>query len=72
MAISRWFADGGIILIGKIQERYGIVKQEAGKQVDEFAQSFRNEDSSREIRPDNQGRGEHTTSGAKKRGAGQS
>lgn len=31
-------------LIGKIRERYGIAKQEAQKQVDEFARSFRSED----------------------------
>ena len=31
-------------LIGKIQERYGIAKQEAEKQVDEFARSFRSEE----------------------------
>src|SRR5271155_5014295 len=32
-------------LIGKIQERYGIMKQEAEKQVDEFVRSCRSEDS---------------------------
>ena len=31
-------------LIGKIQERYGIVRQEAEKQVDEFARVFGSED----------------------------
>jgi uncharacterized protein YjbJ (UPF0337 family) len=31
-------------LVGRIQERYGIVKEEAEKQVDEFARSFRSED----------------------------
>ena len=54
-------------LIGKIQERYGIVKQEAEKQVDEFARAFRSEDSTRETRQGNQGE----TSNEKKRGAGQ-
>lgn len=48
-------------LIGKIQERYGIVRQEAEKQVDEFAHSFPSEDSTQEIRERE-----------KKRGAGQS
>jgi uncharacterized protein YjbJ (UPF0337 family) len=50
-------------LIGKIQERYGIVKQEAEKQVDEFARSFRSEDSTE---------GTHPIPKEKKRGAGQS
>ena len=57
-------------LIGKIQERYGIVKQEAEKQVDEFARSFRSEDSTQEIRQSNQE--ENARSKEKKRGAGQS
>lgn len=30
-------------LIGKIQERYGIAKEEAEKQVEEFSRSFREE-----------------------------
>jgi len=50
-------------LIGKIQERYGIVKQEAEKQVDEFARSFRSEDSTEGTPP---------ISKENKRGAGQS
>jgi uncharacterized protein YjbJ (UPF0337 family) len=50
-------------LIGKIQERYGIVKQEAEKQVDEFARSFRSEDSTEGAPP---------ISKENKRGAGQS
>ncbi len=50
-------------LIGKIQERYGIVKQEAEKQVDEFARSFRSEDSTEGTPPISQ---------ETKRGAGQS
>jgi uncharacterized protein YjbJ (UPF0337 family) len=37
-------------LIGKIQERYGIMKQEAEKQVDEFAQSCRSEQSTVDAR----------------------
>jgi uncharacterized protein YjbJ (UPF0337 family) len=56
-------------LIGKIQERYGIVKQEAEKQVDEFARSLRSEDSIQEARQGNQ---EEGVSKEKKRGAGQS
>jgi len=58
-------------LIGKIQERYGIVRQEAEKQVDEFARTFRSEDSTQETRQGNQGGTDHSTSGEKKRGAGQ-
>jgi uncharacterized protein YjbJ (UPF0337 family) len=50
-------------LIGKIQERYGIVKQEAEKQVDEFTRSFRSEDSPEGTPP---------ISKENKRGAGQS
>jgi uncharacterized protein YjbJ (UPF0337 family) len=30
-------------LVGKIQERYGIAKEEAEKQVEEFSRSFREE-----------------------------
>jgi uncharacterized protein YjbJ (UPF0337 family) len=58
-------------LIGKIQERYGIVKQEAEKQVDEFARAFRSEDSTRETRQGNQEESDQPTSNEKKRGAGQ-
>jgi uncharacterized protein YjbJ (UPF0337 family) len=58
-------------LIGKIQERYGIVRQEAEKQVDEFARAFLSEDSRQETRQGNQGEGDHSTSNEKKRGAGQ-
>jgi uncharacterized protein YjbJ (UPF0337 family) len=59
-------------LIGKIQERYGIAKQEAEKQVAEFAGSFRAEDSTQEIRQGHQEEGAHPISKQKKRGAGQS
>jgi uncharacterized protein YjbJ (UPF0337 family) len=59
-------------LIGKIQERYGIVKQEAEKQVDEFARSCHSEFPAKEIRQGNQEEGVHTTPKEKKRGAGQS
>jgi uncharacterized protein YjbJ (UPF0337 family) len=58
-------------LIGKIQERYGIVRQEAEKQVDEFARAFRGEDSTRDTRHGNQEESDHSTSNEKKRGAGQ-
>lgn len=59
-------------LVGTIQERYGIVKQEAEKQVDEFARSFRSEEPIQE-----RGQGEHETSVDSntkqiRRGAGQS
>jgi uncharacterized protein YjbJ (UPF0337 family) len=59
-------------LTGKIQERYGIVKQEAEKQVDEFARSLRSEDSTQEARQGNHEEGAHPISKEKKRGAGQS
>ena len=53
-------------LVGKIQERYGIAKQEAEKQVEEFARTFRSEDSTKETREESQGE-----TFEKKRGAGQ-
>jgi uncharacterized protein YjbJ (UPF0337 family) len=31
-------------LVGKIQERYGIAREEAHKQVEEFARSFRSDE----------------------------
>jgi hypothetical protein len=58
-------------LIGKIQERYGIAKQEAEKQVDEFARSFRGEDPTQGARQGNQREGDHSTFKEKKRSAGQ-
>ena len=58
-------------LIGKIQERYGIAKEEAARQVDEFARSFRSEDSIHEARQGNQEKTEHSAPAEKKRGAGQ-
>ena len=58
-------------LIGKIQERYGIVKQEAEKQADEFARTFRGEDSTQETRQGSHAESDHSTSSEKKRGAGQ-
>jgi uncharacterized protein YjbJ (UPF0337 family) len=59
-------------LIGKIQERYGIVKQEAEKQVDEFARSFRSEDATPERPRDGHETHVHANAKEKKRGAGQS
>jgi uncharacterized protein YjbJ (UPF0337 family) len=56
-------------LVGKIQERYGIVKQEAEKQVDEFARAFRSEEPT-EIRQAH--REAASTPKEKKRGAGHS
>jgi uncharacterized protein YjbJ (UPF0337 family) len=58
-------------LIGKVQERYGIVKQEAEKQVDEFVRSFRGEDATG-TRQGKQEERTHAISKEKKRGAGQS
>jgi uncharacterized protein YjbJ (UPF0337 family) len=58
-------------LIGKIQERYGIAKQEAEKQVDEFARSFR-EDATQERRRGDHEADVHANAKEKKRGAGQS
>ena len=52
-------------LVGKIQERYGIAKQEAEHQVDEFARSFRTEEAEREAEV-------RSAEKHKKRGAGQS
>jgi uncharacterized protein YjbJ (UPF0337 family) len=59
-------------LIGKIQERYGIAKQEAEKQVDEFARSFRCEDATQERPRDDHEADVHSNAREKKRGAGQS
>ena len=35
-------------LVGRIQERYGIAKEEAERQVDEFARSYRSEETAYE------------------------
>jgi uncharacterized protein YjbJ (UPF0337 family) len=59
-------------LIGKIQERYGIGKQEAEKQVDEFARGFRSEESTQEVRQANREKTAPSTPNEKKRSAGQS
>ena len=58
-------------LIGKIQERYGIMKQEAEKQVDEFVRSCSSEDSTVEARPTDREENVLPRGTAKKRGAGQ-
>jgi uncharacterized protein YjbJ (UPF0337 family) len=59
-------------LIGKIQERYGIAKQEAENQVDEFARSFRSEDATQERPRGDHEADVHSNAKGKKRGAGQS
>jgi uncharacterized protein YjbJ (UPF0337 family) len=59
-------------LIGKIQERYGIVKQDAEQQVDEFARSFRTEDPTKERPRGDHEADVHSNVKGKKRGAGQS
>jgi uncharacterized protein YjbJ (UPF0337 family) len=58
-------------LIGKIQERYGVVKEEAEKQVDEFARSFRSEESTQQIRERDEEAEVRSNAREKKRGAGQ-
>jgi uncharacterized protein YjbJ (UPF0337 family) len=59
-------------LVGKIQERYGIVKEEAEKQVDEFARSIRSEEVAEEKRQRDQEADVRANETAKKRSAGQS
>ena len=59
-------------LIGKIQERYGIMKQEAENQVDEFVRSCRSEDATAETARSDHGENVHPRGTEKKRGAGQS
>src|SRR5277367_615381 len=59
-------------LIGKIQERYGIVKEEAERQVDEFARSFRSEEAAEEKRQREQEAEIRANAREKKRSAGQS
>lgn len=46
-------------LVGRIQERYGIAKEDAERQVDEFARTYQNDEA-----PAYQGTGSH------KKGAG--
>jgi hypothetical protein len=48
------------------------VNQEAEKQVDEFAQSFRSDDSTQERHQGDQGRDVHSVDREKRRGAGHS
>lgn len=58
-------------LVGKIQERYGILKQDAERQVDEFARSFGSEDSTERARGNHEA-DVYSDVKEKKRGAGQS
>ena len=58
-------------LVGRIQERYGIAKQEAEKQVDEFARAFREDATQEGSRGDHEA-DVHSNVKEKKRGAGQS
>ena len=60
-------------LIGRIQERYGIAKQEAEKQVDEFSRSvFGSEETAEERQELNREAEVRADERARKRGAGQS
>jgi uncharacterized protein YjbJ (UPF0337 family) len=59
-------------LIGRIQERYGMMRQDAERQMEEFARSFRGEDSVQEIRQGQHEAGIHPVSKERKRGAGHS
>jgi len=59
-------------LIGKIQERYGIAKQEAEKQVDEFSRSFGSEEIAAERQELNREAEVRADERARKRSAGQS
>jgi uncharacterized protein YjbJ (UPF0337 family) len=59
-------------LIGRIQERYGIVKQEAEKQVDDFSRSFFREESKQDTQRANEQEETASTPKARKHGAGQS
>ncbi|GAC1661314.1 MAG: hypothetical protein PVS2B2_13110 [Candidatus Acidiferrum sp.] len=59
-------------LVGKVQERYGIAKQEAEKQVDDFARAFSSEESTQDRQKGKQQEEIHTIREEKKRSAGQS
>ena len=59
-------------LVGKIQERYGIAKEEAEKQVDEFARSFRSGEAAEEKRQRDHEADVRANEREKKRSAGQS
>jgi uncharacterized protein YjbJ (UPF0337 family) len=59
-------------LVGKIQERYGIVREEAEKQVDEFARAFRSEELTQERHERDEEAEVRLNAREKKRGAGQS
>ncbi len=61
-------------LVGKIQERYGIVREEAEKQVDEFAKAYRIEAAKADVRQAERDVREeevHPRGQAKKHSAGQ-
>jgi len=49
-------------LIGRIQERYGIAKEEAHRQVDQWLANMRKEDESRERTPEHDRKGERKIS----------
>jgi len=49
-------------LIGRIQERYGIAKEEAHRQVDQWLANMRKEDESRERTPEHDRKGERKVS----------
>jgi hypothetical protein len=49
-------------LIGRIQERYGIAKEEAHRQVDQWLANMSKEDESRERTPEHDRKGERKVS----------
>jgi len=60
-------------LVGKIQERYGIAKEEAQQQVDEFSRNYRVETTTTTVRDeDGDTAGSVETRREKARGAGKS
>jgi uncharacterized protein YjbJ (UPF0337 family) len=59
-------------LVGRIQERYGIAKQEAEKQVDEFNHYLNTQDTPAERREIDREAELRSEQREKKRGAGQS
>ena len=58
-------------LVGKIQERYGIARQEAQRQVDEFNRYLDTQDTASERQEINREAEIRETQKEKKRGAGQ-
>lgn len=57
-------------LVGKIQERYGLVREEAQKQVEEFSRTFSTEDASRQTNPNEREGGTSEQRQEKAHGAG--